>query len=171
MAVIDNLVAQGLSLTQAQAVIAFNVGAATITDLVRQGFSGVQGTAVVNVNSGTMTINDLIRAGFSLPQAQQIIVALAVNTAPVANAGPDQEVAVEATVTLTGAASSDVNGNSLTYSWTLTSVPEGSTATLTGATTVGPTFVADLAGTYVASLVVNDGTVNSSPDTVSVVAS
>lgn len=171
MAVIDDLVSQGLSLTQAQAVIGLNVGTATIDDLVRQGFSTVQASTVVAVNAGTMTINNLVAAGFSLTQAQQIIIALAVNTAPVANAGPDQTVAVEATVTLTGAGSYDVNGNSLTYAWTLTSVPEGSTATLTGATTVGPTFVADLAGTYVASLVVNDGTVNSSPDTVSVVAS
>lgn len=171
MAVIDNLVAQGISLTQAQAVINLNVGAATITDLVRQGFSSVQGTAIVNVNAGTMTINDLIRAGFSLPQAQQIIIALAVNTAPVANAGPDQEVTTLDVVTLNGSGSSDVNGNTLTYAWTLTSVPEGSSAALTGATTVSPTFTADLDGTYVASLVVNDGITNSTADTVSVVAS
>lgn len=171
MAVIDDLVSQGLSLTQAQAVIGLNVGTATVDDLVRQGFSVVQATTVVAVNAGTMGINDLVRAGFSLTQAQQIIVALGENTAPVANAGPDQNVAVDDVVTLTGAGSSDVNGNPLTYAWTLTSKPEGSTAALTGATTVSPTFTADLAGTYVASLVVNDGTVNSAPDTVSVVAS
>ena len=170
MAVIDDLVSQGLSLTQAQAVIALNVGAATVDDLVRQGFSVVQATTVVAVNAGTMNINDLVRAGFSLTQAQTIITALAANTAPVANAGPDQNVDVDDLVTLTGAGSSDANGNPLTYAWTLTTVPEGSTATLTGATTVSPTFTADLAGTYVASLVVNDGTVNSAPDTVSVVA-
>lgn len=170
MAVIDDLVSQGLSLTQAQAVIGLNVGTATVDDLVRQGFSVVQATTVVAVNAGTMDINDLVRAGFSLTQAQNIIIALAVNDAPVANAGPDQNVAVDDVVTLTGAGSFDVNGNPLTYAWTLTTKPGGSTATLTGATTVSPTFTADLAGTYVASLVVNDGTVNSAPDTVSVVA-
>lgn len=170
MAVIDDLVSQGLSLTQAQAVIGLNVGTATVDDLVRQGFSVVQATTVVAVNAGTMDINDLVRAGFSLTQAQTIITALAVNNAPVANAGPDQNVAVDALVTLTGAGSFDVNGNPLTYAWTLSSKPVGSTAVLTGATTVSPTFTADLAGTYVASLVVNDGTVNSAPDTVSVVA-
>lgn len=170
MAVIDDLVSQGLSLTQAQAVIGLNVGTATVDDLVRQGFSVVQATTVVAVNAGTMDINDLVRAGFSLTQAQNIIIALAVNDAPVANAGPDQNVAVNDVVTLTGAGSYDVNGNPLTYAWTLTTKPGGSTAALTGATTVSPTFTADLAGTYVASLVVNDGTVNSAPDTVSVVA-
>ncbi len=87
------------------------------------------------------------------------------------NAGPNQAVTAGDLVTLTGAGSTDSNGNPLTYAWTLTSKPAGSTATLTGATTVNPTFTADLAGEYVASLVVNDGVVNSSPSTVTVTAS
>jgi VCBS repeat-containing protein len=39
---------------------------------------------------------------------------------------------------------------------------------LSGATTVSPTFVADVAGTYTARLIVNDGTVNSTPDSVTI---
>ena len=171
MAVIDDLVSQGLSLTQAQAVIGFNVGTATVDDLVRQGFSVVQATTVIAVNAGTMDIDDLVSAGFSLTQAEQIIVALAVNTAPVANAGPAQEVAVDDLVTLDGSGSYDPNGNSITYAWTLTSKPGGSTASLTGSTTVSPTFTADLAGAYVASLVVSDGSLSSTPSTVTVTAS
>ena len=73
-------------------------------------------------------------------------------------------------VTLNGSASSDANGDQLTYSWTLTSRPAGSAAVLAGATTAAPAFTADLAGTYVASLIVNDGTVNSAPATVTVTA-
>jgi hypothetical protein len=88
------------------------------------------------------------------------------NTAPVANAGPDQTVAVGSTVHLNGSASTDANGNPLSYSWTLLSVPSGSAAALTGANTVSPTFVADLAGEYTAQLIVNDGVTNSSPATV-----
>ena len=92
------------------------------------------------------------------------------NTAPVANAGTAQNVVTGAVVTLNGSASSDANGDTLTYSWTLTTKPAGSTAALSGATTAGPTFTADLSGNYVAALVVNDGKVNSAPSTVLVTA-
>jgi hypothetical protein len=90
------------------------------------------------------------------------------NTPPVAHAGPDQTVAAGATVTLNGSGSTDADGNPLTYSWTLTQRPAGSTAALTGANSVSPTFVADKAGIYVARLVVNDGQANSAPDTVQI---
>ena len=94
----------------------------------------------------------------------------AANTAPVANAGPDQTVTAGDTVTLDGSGSSDADGDTLTLLWSLTSVPAGSAAALSDATAVGPTFVADVAGTYVAQLVVNDGTVDSAPDMVSITA-
>ena len=66
-----------------------------------------------------------------------------VNTQPVADAGPDQPVAVNDTVVLDGSGSSDTDGDALTYSWSLLSVPGGSGATLSDATAVNPTFVAD----------------------------
>jgi hypothetical protein len=90
------------------------------------------------------------------------------NSAPVANAGPDQTVAVGSTVVLNGSGSSDVNGNTLKYVWTLIGAPTGSTATLSGATTVSPSFVADLAGEYTVQLIVNDGTTNSLPALVTI---
>ena len=97
-----------------------------------------------------------------------IILLTPVNSAPVANAGPDQTVAVGDTVTLDGSASSDVDRDSLTYSWTFISRPTGSTATLSNANTVAPSFSADQGGDYVVQLVVNDGTVDSLPDTVTI---
>ena len=92
------------------------------------------------------------------------------NTAPVANAGPDQSVQMGATVTLNGSGSTDADSNPLTYDWSFVSVPSGSAATLSNPTAAMPSFVADKAGQYVAQLVVNDGTVNSTPDTVSIAA-
>lgn len=93
-----------------------------------------------------------------------------INAPPVANAGSTQNVTTGTLVTLDGSASTDADSNPLTYSWTLTSKPAGSSATLTGATTVAPTFTADVGGTYIASLVVNDGLVDSAPATVSIIA-
>jgi hypothetical protein len=45
----------------------------------------------------------------------------------------------------------------LSYQWALTIKPDLSVAVLTGATTAAPTFTADLAGSYVATLTVSDG--------------
>ncbi len=88
------------------------------------------------------------------------------NTKPVANAGPDQSVAVGATALLSGADSRDADGDPLTYQWALTTQPVGSAATLANPTTVHPSFTADKAGDYVAQLIVNDGKTVSDPDTV-----
>ena len=97
------------------------------------------------------------------------VTASTANAAPVANAGVAQNVVAGSAVTLDGSASSDANSDPLTYAWTLTSKPSGSTAVLSSATSEKPIFTADTAGTYVASLVVNDGKVNSSSVTTSVV--
>ena len=90
-----------------------------------------------------------------------VITASKANVAPVASAGENQSVYIKAIVKLDGALSLDANYDPLTYKWTLVSVPSESKATLLLPTAVRPTFVADKAGTYVVSLKVNDGKVDS----------
>ena len=92
------------------------------------------------------------------------------NTAPVASAGIDLAVAVNQLVNLSAANSSDADGDSLSYQWTINSLPDGSTITLSDNSISKPNFIADIAGEYEFSLVVNDGTVDSSADVVMVIA-
>ena len=93
---------------------------------------------------------------------------LPANSEPVADAGPDRTVFLAETVTLDGSGSRDADGDPLTFSWSLTSVPAGSTATLSDPAAVMPSFVVDLPGAYVVQLVVNDGTTDSAPDTATI---
>jgi hypothetical protein len=105
----------------------------------------------------------------TVDSAPDSVIITSNNVAPVANAGPDQGgIALGSLVTLDGSASSDANGDPLTYSWSLTSRPAGSAAVLANPTSVTPTFTVDLAGIYVVQLIVNDGTVNSAPNTVNI---
>lgn len=90
------------------------------------------------------------------------------NVAAVANAGVNQMVQAGATVTLDGSESTDANGDALIYSWSLIGVPAGSVAVLSTSSSVQPSFVADLVGTYIAQLIVNDGSLNSPAATVTI---
>ena len=121
----------------------------------------VLGTYVAQliVNDGTLD---------SLPATVTISVE---SLRPVAHAGADQHlVTVRQTVQLDGSGSSDADGDALSFRWALTTRPAGSQATLTNSTLVNPTLVADVPGTYVAQLIVNDGTLDSAPDSVSISA-
>ena len=88
---------------------------------------------------------------------------------PTASAGADQHLHVGQIVELDASASSDDNTATadLLFAWTLTGKPEQSVATLTAPDSMHPSFVADLPGEYVASLVVTDADgLASDPDTV-----
>jgi len=94
----------------------------------------------------------------------------AVNDAPLADPGLDETIVLGATVELDGANSGDVEGDDLTFRWTLVSTPAESSAVLSDAGVVNPSFLADLAGDYVVQLIVNDGLVDSAPATVTITA-
>jgi putative flippase GtrA len=96
------------------------------------------------------------------------VVISTLNSPPVANAGPNQTVAAGTTVVLNGSGSSDVDGDLLTYLWTIISAPPFSLAQLSNSTAVSPTFIADKPGTYIVQLVVSDGKSVSTPSTVTI---
>jgi hypothetical protein len=90
------------------------------------------------------------------------------NQPPVAIAGAAQTVLAGATVTLAGSGT-DPEADVLSYLWTFTK-PDGSSASLTNAHVASTTFVADIAGSYTATLVVNDKQHDSAPASVAITA-
>jgi len=88
------------------------------------------------------------------------------NQPPIANAGPDQTLGNQTgdVIILDGSASSDADGQVLSYQWKLQIVPSGSNATITDATSANASFTADMPGQYTVRLVVNDGQEDSQPD-------
>ncbi|MDJ0610616.1 MAG: PKD domain-containing protein, partial [Kiloniellales bacterium] len=116
-------------------------------------------------NSQTVSSAGLTSGGF-------VILLSNVNAPPVADAGPDQHLECAGPagtpVELNGSGSSDPDGDALIYAWSLTEVPPVSAAALDDPTAAKPSFNADRLGDYTATLVVNDGTVDSGPDVVAV---
>ena len=113
--------------------------------------------------SFTLVISD---GSLSSNPVSVLVTVKQVNKAPSANAGPDQTVDEGTLVTLDGTASSDLDGNSLTYLWT---APSGITLSSTSA--AKPTFTAPEVNSdtqYNFTLVVNDGISNSEPSTVKI---
>jgi hypothetical protein len=121
---------------------------------------------------GTYNVSLVVNDGTVYSSADTVTITVkTANTAPVAEAGNDQAVTAGALVTLDAIGSSDADNDGLTYLWTLTDIPRGSSAILSATSALSVTFNTDLFGTYTASLVVNDGIEDSSGDTVVVTAS
>jgi hypothetical protein len=154
----------GDSLTFRWALITAPTGStATLSDP-----TAVHPTFVVD-KAGTYVAQLIVNDG-TLDSVPTTVMITTQNSRPVANAGAPQTVVVGTTVPLDGSASRDVDGDPLTFRWALTTVPSGSVATLSHPDAVAPAFVADQAGTYVAQLIVNDGTLDSAPVTVTITA-
>ena len=91
------------------------------------------------------------------------------NTPPVADAGRAQVSLRNVVVLLDGSASHDVDGDPLSFRWSIASKPAGSGAAIAGSGSTA-TFVPDMAGTYTVGLVVNDGKADGAMATVVVTA-
>ncbi|MGA1824073.1 MAG: PKD domain-containing protein, partial [bacterium] len=121
---------------------------------------------------GTYKINLIVHDGAVVSAPDTVIVkTVNVNRVPEANAGPDQKDIIPGSiVTLDGSESSDPDGDTLTYSWTMTKKPSLSNASLTGANGSSPSFTADVKGDYEITLTVNDGIDESPSDSVIITA-
>jgi len=140
-------------------------GSPTVTltgaDTVAHSFEAPAGPATLTF---TLTVDD---DGVG-PHTDTDTVTITVNGPPEADAGPDQTVLAESTVTLDGSGSSDPDsGTVLAHSWVQTG---GSpTVTLTGADTDSPTFTAPAASTTLTfTLTVDDGDGRTDTDTVAI---
>jgi hypothetical protein len=115
---------------------------------------------------GTYTLTLIVNDGKVNSSPDNVLVTAVSNFPPIANAGPDQTVNSGEVVYLDGRNSSDADGDSLTYYWTIEH-PEGSSAPLYINYITGlARFTPDINGIYALTLIVNDGKVNSAPDTV-----
>jgi hypothetical protein len=74
-----------------------------------------------------------------------------------------QSIEVGALVTLDGTSSSDTEGSTPTYTWTIDSQPSASSVSLSSSTASKPTFTPTHEGIYRIKLIVNDGVQESTP--------
>ena len=115
--------------------------------------------------SGTATLRVTDNDGNTGTDTALVEVQAPANQPPTANAGPDQTVecssSAGAVVSLDGSGSSDPDGDPLTFSWSASGI------TFDDPTSATPTATFPL-GTTRASLVVNDGRVDSDPDIVDI---
>jgi RHS repeat-associated protein len=87
------------------------------------------------------------------------------NTAPTANAGTNKTVYVNRLAILDGSASTDPEGEPLTYAWTEDGT-NPATGVLHGTSSPQPGFTPSITGTYVFRLTVNDGRASSTQSSV-----
>ena len=135
---------------------------AALSEIVSAGGSDGSQISIIADFPGNYEIQLVVTDSKGLASKPDLVL-VDVNAPPIADAGPDQTAQIGNQVTLDGGGSSDVDGDSLSFFWTLT-VPAGSTASLSDPGAIHPSFVVDVSGSYVAQLIVNDGMVDSEPD-------
>ncbi len=105
--------------------------------------------------AGDYVIQVMATDGTHIAEPAVVVVTVA-NAAPIANATGDTNVYVNEIATLDGSGSYDPDGNALTYSWSVASAPDDSSAIINDTASAVASFIPDRRGTYVFSLAVSD---------------
>lgn len=107
--------------------------------------------------AGDYRLSLVVTDSLGCASAPDTVLVSTTNSVPVADAGPDKTVSIlGSTVQLFGGSSYDPEGDAIDYAWTLIQKPAESSTTLVDPRTAAPSFIADLHGDFVASLVVTD---------------
>jgi hypothetical protein len=132
----------------------------------------------VTVTSPTAATASISIAANAAPGARQVTISTGVQTStatftvnasaptnlpPTANPGANQTSFLNTVVDLDGSASTDPEQQALSYQWTLTGRPAGSTAALINPASSKPNLGLDRVGAYTAQLIVSDGQLSSAP--------
>ena len=125
-------------------------------------------TTTLNIDTlGDYRIQLVVTDSLGLASAPDEVTISTTNSAPVADAGVDQAIIfLNDLVCLNGFGSWDVDGDEITYLWTIISVPIDSQATLSDPTVVNPTITPDKYGDYIIQLEVSDPWTTNIPDIV-----
>lgn len=100
-------------------------------------------------------------------EVDSVVITVEEGQIPVANAGGDISIIEGDSATLNGLGSVDPLGRTLSYEWSMSNAPStSSTASFSDALVASPSFTPDATGSYLLSLVVNNGINDSLPDSV-----
>ncbi len=112
--------------------------------------------------AGTYSVNLLVNDGTSDSLAEQVDLLIHANQSPNAHAGISQSLNLGDSVRLSGSESTDLDGDSLNYFWSLQEKPKTSSLIINTPEAMEFMVKPDVAGTYLFALSVDDGQQSSS---------